>query len=187
MLRDYLEEEAERFPSDAYRMGFITNHDENSWNGSVEERYGDAGDAMGVLAATLLDMPLVYSGQESYNRDRLRFFEKDTVEWGDHSKADFYRQLSDLNHTREALWNGDYGGAPQVLKTSADAHVFAFQKEKNGSTVVVVLNLSDAPQEVSLSLPDAPLKVVMGVGELGGWSEGQTLGPWGYCVLATDA
>ena len=187
VLRDYLEEEAERFPSDAYRMGFITNHDENSWNGTVEERYGDAGDAMGVLAATLLDMPLVYSGQESYNRDRLRFFEKDTVEWGDHSKADFYRQLNDLNHTREALWNGDYGGAPQVLKTSADAHVFAFQKEKNGSTVVVILNLSDAPQEVSLSLPDAPLKVVMGVGELGGWSEGQTLGPWGYCVLATDA
>ena len=58
MLRDYLEEEAERFPSDAYRMGFITNHDENSWGGTVEERYGDAGDAMGVLAATLLDMPL---------------------------------------------------------------------------------------------------------------------------------
>ena len=57
----------------------------------------------------------------------------------------------------------------------------------SGSTVVVVLNLSDAPQEVSLSLPDAPLKVVMGTGELGGWSEGQTLDPWGYCVLATDA
>ena len=38
-----------------------------------------------------------------------------------------------------------------------------------------------------MTLPDAPLKVVMGEGELGGWTEGQTLGPWGYCVLATDA
>ena len=90
VLRDYLEEEAERFPSDAYRMGFITNHDENSWNGTVEERYGDAGDAMGVLAATLLDMPLVYSGQESFNTERLRFFEKDTVQWGAYSKTEFY-------------------------------------------------------------------------------------------------
>ena len=186
VLRDYLEEEAERFPSDAYRLGFITNHDENSWNGTVEERYGEAGDAMAVLAATLLDMPLVYSGQESSNRDRLRFFEKDTVEWGDYNKSDFYRQLNGLNHTREALWNGDYGGAPHVLATSADDHVFAFAKEKNESTVVVILNLSADPQEVSLTLPDAALNVVMGEGNAEGWGEGQTLGPWSYCVLATE-
>ena len=186
VLRDYLEEEAERFPSDAYRLGFITNHDENSWNGTVEERYGEAGDAMAVLAATLLDMPLVYSGQESFNRDRLRFFEKDTVEWGGYSKSDFYRQLNGLNHTREALWNGDHGGAPHVLSTSADDHVFAFVKEKNESTVVVILNLSADPQEVSLTLPDAALNVVMGEGNAEGWGEGQTLGPWSYCVLATE-
>ena len=186
VLRDYVKEEADRFPSDAYRLGFITNHDENSWNGTVEERYGAAGDAMGVLAATLLDMPLVYSGQESYNTDRLRFFEKDTVAWGDYIKADFYRQLNELNHTREALWNGDFGGAPQLLKTSSDDDVFAFFKEKNGSTVVVILNLSDTPQEVSLTLPDAEFEVAMGQGAAEGWDAGQTLHPWGYCVLATN-
>ena len=187
VLRDYILEEAERFPSDAYRLGFITNHDENSWNGTVAERYGAAGDAMGVLAATLLDMPLIYSGQESYNTDRLRFFEKDTVEWGSYSKTDFYRQLNELNHTREALWNGDHGGAPQILQTSADNHVFAFQKQKNGSTAVVILNLSATPQQVKLTLPEADLKVVMGEGSLEGWVQGQTMAPWGYCVLATDA
>ena len=126
---------------------------------------------MGVLAATLLDMPLVYSGQESYNTDRLRFFEKDTVAWGDYIKADFYRQLNELNHTREALWNGDFGGAPQLLKTSSDDDVFAFFKEKNGSTVVVILNLSDTPQEVPLTLPDAEFEVAMGQGA----AEGGTL------------
>ncbi len=187
VLRDYVAEEAERFPSDAYRLGFITNHDENSWNGTVEERYGKAGDAMGVLAATLLDMPLVYSGQESYNPKRLRFFEKDTVNWGAYPKADFYRTLNELNHTREALWNGDFGGAPQVLKTSVDEHVFAFMKEKNGSTVVVVLNFSDQPQTVKLTLPEAALQTAMGEGEVDAWAEGQTLSPFGYAVLATES
>lgn len=186
VLRDYVKEEAERFPTDAYRLGFITNHDENSWNGTVEERYGEAGDAMGVLAATLLDMPLLYSGQESYNTDRLRFFEKDTVAWGEYSKADFYRQLNELNHTQEALWNGDFGGAPQLIETSADDDVFAFMKEKNGSTVVVILNLSDEAQEVALTLPDAQLDLVMGQGQVEGWNAGQTLEPWGYSVLATN-
>ena len=187
VLRDYVADEAEKFPSDAYRMGFITNHDENSWNGTVGERYGEAGDAMAVLAATLLDMPLIYSGQESYNTKRLRFFEKDTVEWGKYSKAQFYRTLNELNHTREALWNGNFGGAPEVLETSSDEHVFAFQKQKNGSTVVVILNLSSEPQNVKLILPDADLKVVMGRGDVKGWANGQPMAPWGYCVLATDS
>lgn len=187
VLRDYLREEAEKFPSDAYRMGFITNHDENSWNGTVEERYAAAGDAMAVLAATLLDMPLVYSGQESYNTKRLRFFEKDTVQWGGYEKSTFYRALNQLHHSREALWNGDFGGAPEVLQTSADDHVFAFQKQKNGSTVVVVLNFSDEPQSVKLNLPEAELKVVMGQGNVEGWATGQPMAPWGYCILATES
>ena len=187
VLRDYLAEEAEKFPSDAYRMGFITNHDENSWNGTVEERYGEAGDAMAVLAATLLDMPLIYSGQESYNTKRLRFFEKDTVQWGDHSKASFYRDLNELNHSRQALWNGDFGGAPEVIATSADEHVFAFRKEKDGSHVVVILNFSADAQTVQLTLPQAELRVVMGQGNAEGWAEGQELGAWGYCVLATES
>ena len=185
VLRDYVHEEAERFASDAYRMGFITNHDENSWNGTVEERYGDAGDAMAVLAGTLLDMPLVYSGQESYNRDRLRFFEKDTVEWGGHEKADFYRTLNELNRTREALWNGDFGGAPQLLPTSNDDAVFAFYKQKGESTVVVVLNLSDHVQSVKLSLPEARLSPVMGGFDVTGWEEGQDMAPHSYAVFAT--
>ena len=187
VLRDYVEEEAQKFGSDAYRLGFITNHDENSWNGTVEERYGKAGDAMGVLAATLLDMPLVYSGQESFNPKRLRFFEKDTVDWGDYSKTSFYAKLNELNHSRRALWNGDHGGAPQVLTTSADEHVFAFMKEKEGSTVVVILNFSEEPQMVRLDLPDAPLSVCMGEGEPMAWERGVEMAPFGYAVLATDS
>ena len=71
----------------------------------------------------------------------MRFFEKDTVEWGTYSKADFYRQLNELNHTREGFGMVILGCA-SVLKTSADTRVCL--PKKNGSTVVVMLNLSDA-------------------------------------------
>ena len=43
-------------------MTFTSDHDENSWNGTDKELYGEGADAMAVLAATLPGMPLVASG-----------------------------------------------------------------------------------------------------------------------------
>lgn len=43
-----LKEEAV-YPKEVYRLRFITNHDENSWNGTIEERLGDAAKAFAVL------------------------------------------------------------------------------------------------------------------------------------------
>ena len=40
-------------------MTFTSDHDENSWNGTDRELYGDGADAMAVLAATLPGMPLI--------------------------------------------------------------------------------------------------------------------------------
>ena len=186
VLRSYVAEEAAKFGSDAYRLGFITNHDENSWNGTVQERYGEAADAMAVLAATLLDMPLMYSGQEAGNAKRLRFFEKDTVAWGTYPKADFYAALNELHHAHEALWNGNFGGAPQLLDTSSD-DVLAFFKAKGESTVAVVLNFSSEPQEVTLALPAEGMVRVLGEGDAEGFAGGQVISPYGYSVLATPS
>ena len=47
-----------------YRMNFITNHDENSWNGTEFERMGDGVKAFATLSFTVPGMPLIYSGQE---------------------------------------------------------------------------------------------------------------------------
>ena len=60
-------------------MNFVTNHDENSWNGTVRERMGEAKDAFMALSYCMDGMPLIYSGLE-YNLDhRLKFFEKDKI------------------------------------------------------------------------------------------------------------
>ncbi len=133
-----------------FQMSFITNHDENSWNGTIEERMGDAGDAMAVLAFTLTGMPLIYSGQEAGLDHRLQFFEKDSIDWSDMKKADFYATLLDLKHKNQALWNGEYGGDFKRLKTDKDAEVFAYMREKNGDKVVVIINLSADRQTVKI-------------------------------------
>ena len=93
--------------------------------------------------------------------------------------------LNELNHTREALWNGDFGGAPQLLTTSADESVFAFYKQKGESTVVVVLNFSADAQTVKLALPEAELTPVMGGFDVTGWEAGQEMAPYSYAVFAT--
>lgn len=146
----YLAEEARRYPRSAYRMNFTSNHDENSWNGTVYERMGDGAVAMAVLAATLPGMPLVYSGQEVGLNHRLEFFEKDEIMWHQHVLTDFYAKLLALKKENSALWNGEMGGGATWIHTTNDAGVFAFLREKDGDRVFVILNLSGQEQIVTL-------------------------------------
>jgi glycosidase len=69
------------FDVEDYLMTFTSNHDENSWNGTAFERMGDAVECMAVFSATVPGMPLIYSGQEDELNKRLKFFEKDVIEW----------------------------------------------------------------------------------------------------------
>jgi glycosidase len=133
-----------------FQMSFITNHDENSWSGTIEERMGEADDAMAVLAFTLTGMPLIYSGQEAGLDHRLQFFEKDSIDWSNLKKEKFYTTLLDLKHRNQALWNGKYGGEFKRLKTDKDAEIFAYIREKNGDKVVVILNLTSYRQTVKI-------------------------------------
>ena len=79
-LLDVVNESRRDYPSNAYRLAFITNHDENSWNGTEFERLGDAWRAFMVLSCTLPGaQPLIYTGQELGNQKRFQFFEKDPL------------------------------------------------------------------------------------------------------------
>lgn len=80
---------------------------------------------MAVLAATLPGMPLIYGGQESGLDKRIQFFERGPIAWKDYRYAPFYADVLKLKHDNPALWNGQYGGAVQVLDTGNDK-VFAF-------------------------------------------------------------
>lgn len=144
-LDEYFTRQREQYPPSAMRMYFTSNHDENSWNGSEFERMGENHLPSFVLSATALSsIPLIYTGQEVSMHKRLRFFDRDTVDWNGASLADFYRAMIDLKHTQPALANGALGGEQTTLPTTGD-RVYAFTRHLGANTVVVALNFDDAP------------------------------------------
>ena len=139
------------FPDGSYRMQFTSNHDENSWNGTVYERMGDAALQMATLTYILPGMPLIYTGQEATLNKRLEFFKKDEVDWNGYPLAGFYTTLNDLKENNPALWNGNYGGSWERIKTPNDTSVFVLLREKDLNRVLGIFNFSDQTEEVVLS------------------------------------
>lgn len=153
-LRKLIEEEHREYPPDAYRMNFTTNHDENSWNGTVFQRLGNKAELFAALTGMLEGMPLVYSGQEAGLNKALRFFDKDTIVWRDHPFQELYTKLFSLKLNNMALWNGTAGGKLIELNTNAGEDVFAFVRSKEENTVIAVFNFSDNEEHVAIKLND---------------------------------
>ena len=151
-LDAYLARQRQTYPAAADRMYFTSNHDENSWNGSEFERMGANHLPAFVLAATLQNsLPLIYTGQEASMKKRLRFFEKDTVDWSGPSLAGFYHAMIDLKHRNRALWNGALGGPQVKLTTDGGDRVYSFTRTRGTNTVLVGVNFGDAPTTVHYS------------------------------------
>ena len=121
---------------------FVTNHDENSWNGTVEESYGNAAHAFMAMNFTVPGMPLIYSGQEYDLNKRLRFFEKDSFPKKEGATMKLLKQLGALKNNHPALESGPEGGSFKRLTTTKEQQVFAFERTNKGDTLVVIANLS---------------------------------------------
>lgn len=151
-ITKYMAKQDTVFPDHAYRLYFTSNHDENSWNGTDEELFGDNFENFAVMAATIDGMPLIYSGQETALDKRLEFFEKDPIEWEGKEYEDFYRTLFELKDRNEALWNGQYGGDFVAVSTESAGQAYAYKRVKGEDEVLVILNFSDSEQ--AISFPD---------------------------------
>lgn len=123
-------------------VNFISNHDENSWNGTVKESYGAADHAFMAMNFTLPGMPLIYSGQEYDLNKRLRFFEKDSFPKVAGKTMELLQQLGALKNNHRALAAGTSAGSYKRINTTRDNQILAFEREKEGDTLVVVANLS---------------------------------------------
>jgi glycosidase len=91
---------------------------------------------------TLPGMPLIYSGQEYDLNKRLLFFEKDSFPKTAGKTMKLLQQFGALKNNHPALESGSKGGSFQRLPTSKDQQVFAFERVKDGDTLVVMANLS---------------------------------------------
>ncbi|MFC2133946.1 alpha-amylase family glycosyl hydrolase [Bacteroidota bacterium] len=189
-IRAYYENEKTEYDIDAYRMTFTSNHDENTWHGTVFERLGDAAEMFSVLTCTVKGVPLVYSGQEAGLDKRLDFFEKDQIEWKDHKFYDLYKTLFTLKHDNTALWNGAAGGEMDFILSDNDKSIFVFSREKLDDKIVAVFNVSNNDMAVKLSGPELIgnyIELFSNV-EFNFTSDKAELSlePWGYLVFVKE-
>ena len=186
-LWDLLKEYDSSFPPSAFRSYFTSNHDENSWNGTEYEKYGPAAINLAVFCCTWNGLPLIYSGQELPNYKRLKFFDKDPIEWTGHYELhNFYKTLLQLRKRNQALGAGDEQVHTYRLQTNVNDKVFSFFRKHPSNEIIVLLNFS--ADQLSVQLLDDTLDGNFKnsfTGEIKdiGANKILELQPWSYLVL----
>ena len=145
-LRNAIHSERARYPREAMRMSFTSNHDENSWSGSEQSRFGAALEVMTALTFLMpATMPLIYTGQEVGYDHSFEFFERDHLpaeHYRENRTTELYRRLCNLKHKERALDAGERGGDMIEIENNAKDCMMTFVREVEGSRVVAILNLS---------------------------------------------
>jgi glycosidase len=142
------------YPKGTYPMNFVTNHDENSWNGTEDERLGSAAAvrAASVISFTLPGAPLLYTGQEVGMNKALKFFEKDQVDYPATTSpmTPFFTKLVELKTKSPALAVGAAAGSIAEVTTSKNV-VTAYARVAGKAKVLVAVNLSGKATSVKLT------------------------------------
>jgi len=171
------------FPKNAERMYFTSDHDENSWNGTEFEKYGDAYKAFAVFSQTMYEsVPLIYSGQEAANKKRLKFFTRDPINWDGYAMAPFYSTLLHLR-TKDAALAAD--ATYKKILTANDDAIFAYIRQKGNHKILVVLNLSSQPQHFTIKEKEiygSPTNVFTAKKEKLFQNHVYEMKPWDYLV-----
>ena len=168
-----------------YHIYFTSNHDENSWAGTVFERLGDAHNAFAALCATLDGMPLIYGGQEEPFKKRLAFFEKDTIPFSEYKYESFYTHPQCTKEKEQCIveWQHmeDYPYESIRQKTFTP-----FKREKNGDSFIGVFNFSNQPQSTTLTEPVQEMNNVFS-NEITSVDAGANieLAPWEYLLFSS--
>ncbi|MBF7073309.1 alpha-amylase [Glaciecola sp. MH2013] len=148
-LRKYYSWNERAWPKQAMRMTFISNHDENAWEGTPDEKFGDAQQACIVLSCLGEGMPLIHNGQEAGETKRLAFFEKDPIDWQAHEIGDLYTKLLRLRKRYTALWNAEHGATMIQVPNTEQASIFSFVRQDTESKWFMVFNFTDECVKVS--------------------------------------
>jgi alpha-amylase len=176
-------ENAVVYPGNTIQMYFTSNHDENSWNKADYGTFpGRVHAPFAVFTQTMVSgVPLIYGGQEEPVLRALQFFEKDPIVFGKYGRAKFYQTLLDLRKNNPALAaNASF----RKVNAGDEKTVYAYVREKGASKVLIILNLSDKEQTLSIkdtSLSGNPYNVFTGRKETLG-SKPWKMEAWGYAV-----
>ena len=131
-------------PQSSMHLSFTSNHDENSWSGSEQNRFGEALEAMTVLTFVApKSLPLIYTGQEIGYNHSFAFFDKDAMpKFAPNEATERYRRLCEMKHLFTALRSADEGGSFVEINNNAPDCMFTFVRENQQGRVVYIANLS---------------------------------------------
>ena len=147
----YMRKQDEVLETSDFTMNFVTNHDENSWSGTVKERMGDASELLTTLVYAMPGMPLIYSGQEYDLNHRLKFFEKDSIPKTKGNTWNLLKKLGDLKNNHLAFHGGKIAASYERLSTENE-NVVAFKRSKEDAEVYFIGNLSNQAQSFIVDL-----------------------------------
>ncbi len=145
-ILDYLYRDQQNYPSWAMRMAFTSNHDENSWQGTESQIFGDSKDVMRLFSLlSPSSMPLIYTGQEVGYDHSFQFFDKDSIPaelYQANSTTQFYKRLFEIKHSFESLQAGERGGVWCTINNNAKDCLLILVRESSKDRVVAIMNLS---------------------------------------------
>ncbi len=173
------------YQEDDILMNFVTNHDENSWNGTVKERLGDAAGIMTALSYTLPGMPLIYSGQEYDMDKRLRFFEKDTINKTKGVMWELLQKLGTLKNNHPGLHSGKNKASFQRINIQ-NPNIFAFERAKEGKRLIFVGNLSPKPAYYDIGMTGDFINYFTGVKQPLEKGKVLELSNWSYHIFVSE-
>ena len=186
-LFGFYSEHESAWPKAAMRMTYTENHDQNAWEGTQFERFGPGLENAIVLSFIGEGMPLIHNGQEAGNDRRLKFFEKDPIEWRAHKHDALFKKLIKFRDAHPALWNAPWGATMTPVVNTAPGKVFSFVRAKETDKVLALFNMSAVEQTISFT--DGPT-----IGSYRDFENGRpvtlngdskvTLSPWSYRILA---
>ena len=175
------------YPKGTFPLNFITNHDENTWNGTEYSRLDNSVSAMAALSFVYPGIPLIYSGQEVGNKKQIAFFDKDLIPGltKANSTSLFYSKLITLKNQNSALWND----APATLNPldSNNPEVISFSRTQGKNKVIFLMNISTIKQKVAVKLGALKGKYkVFSSGKMTSFAGAAALAPWGFEIYSTN-
>ena len=138
-----------RFPKGSRHLRFSDNHDQVR----AITRFGvDGAIAAQVLMFTMDGVPLIYNGMEvgdAVESTAPALFQTRKIEWepvGRPPIRDLYRALIAFRKENKAMTSGEL----DWLENSRKDEVVTFLRKKDGDEILVAINLSNRPLEVSV-------------------------------------
>ena len=132
-------------PEGRVKLRFITNHDENAKMSPIREFFGEDG-AMAAFVATAFihGGVLIYDCQVVGYPGKIQFFNYAKVDWNSHRELrEEYTKLIGIYKSNSCLRSGDLVPYP-------DDNVLMFERKDKAGVVLVLANLRDSQQYISI-------------------------------------